>query len=219
MAIALKVETPSSSTNSTTLIEFLLDETGSMESCRDATISGFNEYVHGQKINNADNCLLSLTKFDSRGVNSVYMAKSILDVEDLNRNTYAPNSSTNLYDAIGFRIKALESFADANNILMVIMTDGYDNCSREYTAESVKAMIKEKEALGWSFVYMGANQDAWAVGQQFGMTVGNTMSYDTTNIKGAMGTLSAATTNYRNVRSMASTVGSEDNFFSNLPKE
>lgn len=222
MAIALKVETPSSSTNSTTLIEFLLDETGSMGICRDATISGFNEYVHKQQENKNDKCLLTLTKFDERAVNTVYTAKPIQDVVDLNRDTYTPNASTNLYDAIGKRIRALESFQGANNILMVIMTDGEDNCSREYTATSVRDLIKEKEALGWSFVYLGANQDAWKVGQTFGMNVNNTMTYSSADIKGAMGTLSAATTNYRNSRSLsadAASLGASGDFFTSVSKD
>lgn len=218
MAIALKVQAPSSSFNPTTLIEFLLDETGSMMSCRDATISGFNEYVQSQKMNQSGSCLLSLTKFDSRGVNPVYQAKSVQEVPFLDANSYIPNASTNLYDAIGERIRAVEAqlpgLPPETNVLMVIMTDGFDNCSMEFNAESIKTLIKDKESKGWSFVYLGANQDAWKVGQTFGMGVGNSMSYDTNNIVGAMATLSSSTEAYRGLRSKGVT-GSIGDFFAN----
>ncbi len=201
MTTAFKVEP---STNLSFLIEFLLDETGSMDSCRDTTISGFNEYVNSQK-NNEGECLFTLTKFDSHGLRTPYTDLNIKNVPVLTRAGYEPNAMTNLYDAIGLRIKALEERAAAKSgsvsKLMVIMTDGKDNQSREFTSDSIKKMIAAKEAEGWSFAFLGANQDAWQVGQQFGMSKGNTMTYDTNNVIGAMATLSAATTTYRSVRS------------------
>lgn len=206
----------------TTAIEFILDETGSMMSVWDQTIAGFNEYVNSQKLQSG-NCLLSLTKFDSNGVNNVYTDSDIQTVQFLDRNSYRPGCSTNLYDAVGFRVKALEqriaSFPENTSCLIVIMTDGFDNASVEYTSDNLKTLIGEKEKQGWTFVFLGANQDAWAVGQTFGMSKGNTMTYDAANISGAMGDLAAATTSYRGLRSkgVATASCAVNDFFSSMP--
>lgn len=215
----------SSSVSTTTAIEFILDETGSMMSVWDQTIGGFNEYVNSQRAQ-PGTCLLSFTKFDTSGVRNAYNDVNIQEVPYLNRDTYRPNQSTNLYDAIGQRIKALETrvaagaYPTETSFLVVIMTDGHDNASREFNAEGVKVLIKDKEAAGWTFVFLGANQDAWAVGQTFGMAKGNTMTYAAGNVAGAMETLSGATTAYRSARAMgmvASASASNDFFSSAAP--
>lgn len=187
-----------------TSIEFLLDETGSMTSVRDATISGFNEYLNSQKGQDGK-CVLTLTKFDSTGIRTQYQDVDVETVKPLDHDSYKPNAMTNLYDAIGQRIRALEQRAAGydsdSSILMVIMTDGEDNQSREFNAETIKSLIKDKESKGWTFVFLGANQDAWKVGQTFGMARGNTMTYDANDIGGAMAAVGAATTSYRSMRS------------------
>jgi hypothetical protein len=214
----------STAVSTTTAIEFLLDETGSMMSVWDQTIGGFNEYVNSQKLQ-PGNCLLTLTKFDSSGVNTVYQDSNIQSVPMLDRNTYRPGASTNLYDAIGQRIKALEARVATmpadTSALIVIMTDGQDNASREHSAETIKVLIKDKEAAGWTFVFLGSNQDAWSVGQTFGMSKGNTMTYDAFDVKGAMGTLSNATTAYRGLRAsgMVASASASHDFFSKADKE
>jgi hypothetical protein len=214
------------STTATTAIEFLLDETGSMWSIAKATIGGFNEYVSSQKKQPGE-CLFTLTKFDTTGVRTQYTDKNIQDVEYLNDTTYVPNSGTNLYDAIGERIKALENrvanYPTNTSILFIIMTDGDDTSSQEHNAASIKALIQVKEAAGWTFVYLGANQDAWKVGQTFGMSMGNTMSYaaSASGMESAMNGLANATTAYRGLRSkgiVASASASTD-FFGNQNKE
>lgn len=202
----------SSSVSTSTAIEFLLDETGSMMSAWDQTIGGFNEYVNSQKAQ-PGTCKLTLTKFDTAGLRTPYQDLDISEVPMLDRESYRPNQSTNLYDAIGKRIQALEArvadFEQGTNFLFVIMTDGHDNASREFNAEGIKTLIKDKEAAGWTFVFLGANQDAWQVGQLFGMAKGNTMTYSTDNMSGAMGNLAAATTAYRGLRASGSMASAE----------
>ena len=111
--MALKVEDNQSTTNqktikskkrrkaAETLVHFVLDETGSMSSVRDATIDGFNEYVNGLRADKNGKYWMSLTKFDSRGIVPVYTDLPIKEVPDLNHDTYCPCSMTNLNDAIG----------------------------------------------------------------------------------------------------------------------
>jgi hypothetical protein len=87
------------------------------------------------------------------------------------------------------------------DVLIVIVTDGGENSSREFNLDAVRELIKAKETEGWTFVYLGANQDAWNVGSQFGLSKAQTMTYSTSNMKGTMNTLAEATTSYRSMRS------------------
>jgi hypothetical protein len=156
-------------------VSLLLDETGSMETCRDATISGYNEYIQTLQKDKDHNYAFTMTKFDSRYVNTIHDGVPIKDVPKLNRDTYTPGQLTPLYDAIAGAIKVL---GKKKNVLFVIVTDGEENASREYSRQQVFDMIKEKTDAGWSFVYLGANQDAYAVGRGIGVPVANTANYD-----------------------------------------
>lgn len=203
-----------------TVIEFLLDETGSMGSCREATIGGFNEYINTQR-GQPGKCLLTLTKFDTTGLKTPYTDIDIQLVPHLDTNTYIPGQSTNLFDAIGTRIVSLEQRLQTHNwpaqphVLFIIMTDGQDNASREHSAASIKTFTSKKESEGWTFVYLGANQDAWKVGETFGMSKGNTMTYNTAQTRETMRSLSESQTAYRAVRAsgeMSANTASKDFF-------
>jgi hypothetical protein len=166
-------------------VNFVLDETGSMSICREATISGFNEYIKTIE-QKAKNVILSLTKFNSSKIETVF-TKKIKDVPMLTTDTYIPNDMTPLYDAIAKTIKDTEKEAKGKSVLCVIMSDGEENSSKEYTREKVFALIKEKEKDKWAFVYLGANQDSYAIGQAIGLSKGNVINFATANIKATMG--------------------------------
>ena len=165
----------------TLIINFVLDETGSMQVVREATISGFNEYLNTLKGRKED-ILFTLTQFNSEKVQVVCDAVSIKDMVELNHDTYHPNHNTPLYDAVARTIKATENKTSGMKgkpaILCVIQTDGEENASKEYTLDTIRKLIEEKKNDGWEFVFMGADQDAWAVGQSIGVPVGSTISYD-----------------------------------------
>lgn len=158
------------------MVNFILDETGSMDGCKDATISGFNEYVDNLKRQNGK-IRFSLTKFNSEKIDRPFIKTPIKDVTHLSNRTYNPANMTPLYDAIGRTVKSLDK--EKGKVLCVIMTDGEENASKEYKREDIFKMIKRKEKDGWSFVFLGANQDAWKTSQSLGMYAGNTMSYNT----------------------------------------
>lgn len=80
--------------------------------------------------------------------------------------------------------------------MCVIMTDGHENASTEYNLETFRALIKAKEKDGWTFVYLGANQDSYKVGAQFGMSASNIANYSTKNTKHALRQMSVATMTY-----------------------
>lgn len=242
---AFEVAPATSSPKTETLIQFVLDETGSMNSCWDSTIDSFNEYIGSQStVNDGMICKVGLVKFSDTGrsifysspsdndpkrfdnIRSVYSQTNIVDVPKLSRSTYTPNGGTNLYDAIGKTIVDLDAVVtDAQNVLVVIITDGEENASREYKVNDIKRMIDERQAKGWTFVYLGANQDAWKVGSTFGLSKGQTMSYSTADMGATMDTLSVATTAYRGMRGPqgpsgpAGVVGTARNFFDAAEKK
>lgn len=234
---AFEVAPVTSTPKTETLIQFVLDETGSMSWCKAATISSFNEYIGSQRtVNDGLTCSVSLNKFSDVGgirmysgsndykkpsaIRNVYDSVDIQNVQPLTESSYMPNGGTNLYDAIGETIAHLDrTVKDSQNVLVVIMTDGAENASREYTAQQIKSLITERQAKGWTFVYLGANQDAWSVGSTLGLAKGQTMSYSVSDMKGTMETLGTATSMYRNARGLYAgqnaAVGTEMNFFDN----
>lgn len=229
--------TPSRPSNGETLINLVLDETGSMMSCYDSTISSVNDYLGSQK-NVEGVAKVSLFTFSDKGhygvtngqesnqnIRSVCENVPVASVEFLNRQNYRPNGGTNLYDAIGHTIRKVEGqlspLQAIPNVLVVIVTDGGENASREYTLSAIQTLIKEKEAEGWTFIYLGANQDAWRVAQSFGLSQGQAMTYDTNAMDSTMSTLASATTVYRKSRTSGLVAHGtvERNFFSDQEKK
>ena len=175
------------------LVNVLLDESGSMQSCLDSTIEGFNSYV-GSLLDAKDDMeyRLTVTKFDSRGNRVLWEAAPLKGIA-LNRDNYKPTGGTPLYDALGESISRVNAAKD-ESVFFVIITDGGENESKRYTRDSVRQMIEGKTESGWSFVYLGANQDAWNVGSSFG--VNNSFNYTTKNMAQNFRSASAMTTMY-----------------------
>lgn len=164
-------------------IIFLLDESGSMISLLPETIDNFNLFLTKQK-ELADECYMTLILF-SANYQIIYKKKNIKDIENLTNKTYKPSGYTPLYDAIG---KTIADVKDEEP-LVVILTDGQENSSKEYTKEQIKNLIEQKEREGWEFMYLGANQDAFAEAGGIGISFQNTQNW-TAN---AIGTQSAFT--------------------------
>lgn len=186
-----------------TLIVLLLDRTGSMESCKAETISGFNAYIIEQRGQaTADLVRFTLIQFDSVGMDRVHEAVSLPDVVLLNDKTYQPRAYTPLYDALGYAIKSTEEFIAKTrgyktaNVLMVIQTDGYENWSKEYSQEQIRSLIQNKERAGWSFVYLGADHDAIAQSASVGIDPSNTLNYKGAQAGDAFSSLSSSTSCY-----------------------
>ena len=124
------------SENTTKYVSFLLDETGSMKSIKEDTIGGFNEYVDTLK-EDGDNIAFSLVSFNSNGTKSRYVAEPIEALAPLTNENYRPAAMTPLIDAsvkiIKATAKAVKKRKDDPLVLVVIQTDGYENCSRKHT--------------------------------------------------------------------------------------
>lgn len=187
-----------------TFIAVLLDRSGSMGSVKDETISGFNHFLKEQR-EGGDNAILTLVQFDSRGIDTVHESEPIKDVPELNDDTYQPRGGTPLLDALGKTItsagKILSAIPEENRpdkIVFVVITDGLENASHEYSKSQIKEMIEHQTtAYKWQFVYLGANQDAIAEGANIGIAAGMAASYNTASMDSAF---SAAASNVRNYR-------------------
>ena len=162
----------------------ILDRSGSMETAWDDTIGGFNAFVNEQKEFGGT---LTLVQFDHEYLVS-YDKKLIGDVEPLTRQTFQPRGATALFDAIGKAIKGVQSGTPT----VIIFTDGHENASREYTKAHIKDLIEQRTKDGWTFVYLGANQDAFDVGAGIGIGAGQTMNYDAARTPEAFTRLSTA---------------------------
>ncbi|MDD1777641.1 MAG: VWA domain-containing protein [Candidatus Helarchaeota archaeon] len=161
-------------------ISFILDETGSMNDVKGQTIAGFNEYIDNLKKGEASSkALFTLTKFNSEKVEIVCDDVSLACVNKLTNENYNPDHMTPLYDAVGKTIKSLESKMKGKkqHALVIIQTDGQENASREYTRQNIFSMIEDKKKLGWTFAFLGADQDAYLASVLIGISKGNTMCY------------------------------------------
>lgn len=167
-----------------TLISVILDRSGSMRSVCEPTISGFNEFLRTQqRQHDGGGALMSLTQFDDRyEVN--FVGEPIENVPELDTQSYVPRGCTALFDAIGRTIHEVEAWTRAHGwhdrVLVLIVTDGQENASKEYGFEAVRALIEQKEKDGWNFAYMGANQDSFAVAGSLSIRADFTANYDAT---------------------------------------
>jgi hypothetical protein len=164
-----------------TIVTFILDESGSMEPVRTATISGFNEYVSTLKSDDTPT-LLRLMTFNSGDMRTVYSFEEVSSVKEMTQDDYKPGHLTPLYDAVARGMLDtdgyLEKASGEVDVIFVIMTDGLENASKEHGRQHVFDMISKREKQGWAFTYIGANQDAWEVGEGIGISGGHTADYD-----------------------------------------
>lgn len=193
--------------NEKTHIICILDRSGSMCSIINDSIGGFNTFLEKQKTLPGE-ATITVTLFDDK-YELVYDNIDIKKAEILTKNVWFPRGSTALFDAVGKTImtekgnlKKLGVEAPAK-VLVCIVTDGQENSSHEYNSSSIKKLIKECEDDNWNFIFLAANQDAFATGGSFGMSVGNTFNYtaSSSGVKGMSDVMSFATTSYRSMDS------------------
>ena len=180
-----------------TEIVVVLDRSGSMGSIAKSTVEGFNTFLNEQKQAEGE-AFMTLIQFDDRyEVN--YKSMPIAEVAELiEKETYSPRGSTALYDSIGRTINELQTDRD---VVCVIITDGYENASKEFKGEAIKKMIETLETENkWKFVYLAANQDAIAMGGSIGIKAGSSMTWAATDA-GVENTFYAMSSNLRSYRS------------------
>lgn len=176
------------------LIHFLLDRSGSMETCLNDTIGGFNAFVREQ----APGSTMSLYLFNN-SFETVYENRNIEDVERLTASTFRPRGGTALLDAIAQTIERVERnntqrWADIDDVgnVIVILTDGDDNSSTRCTRDEMNDTISKKRAQGWKFVFLAANQDAIKSADGIGIGRDAAIDFDTANVCEVMRSVSSA---------------------------
>jgi len=220
------VETPKLKAD--TLVRVILDMSGSMTGIASATREGLNTYIQSLKDDKSDDTVLvSLTVFDSSGwvsdvvinIDTVLDMVPLADVPEITEEHYKPRGGTPMYDAIGTVVqdteRALDGIEGKPEVLLVIITDGDENTSQTFKQGQIKTLLETKEGDGWSAIYLGANQDAWAVGSSLGINAGNVKSYNAT-VEGIQGDVFAsvanATSEYRSSKLSAKSIGAGDAF-------
>ncbi len=166
----------------------ILDESGSMESIYSAALGGANETIQtirsAQESHPEQEHRFSFVTFNTAGdtfgsgtnIKTVFDDVPIYDVRDLTKEDYHPNACTPLYDAMGSTICHLErKVAEGDCVLVTVITDGLENASREYSGTAIKVMVERLREKGWTFVYIGANQDAVEVAK--GLSIRNSLNF------------------------------------------
>ena len=161
----------------------IIDESGSMQSIKKEAIDSVNETIQtirsAQKKHERQEHYVSLVTFNDN-VKTIYECVAVNDVNELTPDTYQPDCCTALYDAIGISLNSLrKKVADDDKVLVTVVTDGYENASKEYNGKGIKALVDEFKAKGWVFAYIGANQDVEAVATTISIT--NVMKFEATS--------------------------------------
>ena len=183
-------------TDETTDIICVLDRSTSIRTSglTEKTIEGFNSFLADQK-KSTGKAKLTLCLFDGgssygavdgKTYEIIHERLDIKDVPELNKDTFVPRGMTAMFDAIGATIDSVytkwkDSKDKSDKVIFLIMTDGQENSSKEYTQKSVFDLIqKRKDDDKWAFLFIGANIDTMQAGGGMGVSAGNTMSYSNT---------------------------------------
>lgn len=190
----------------TTRVLVIQDRSGSMGSRIPQTISGYNEYIGDLANDNSDEAFLTLVQFDDR-----YEVKEestpVAKVNPLDEETFVPRGMTALLDAVGRGITEFKrTLGKDDRAFVVIMTDGGENNSREWTSHQVSDLIRECEDTGhFTFIFLGAGQDSWSGGQLLGLRRNQAAFYGAGahNHAKAFSSLTSTTRRYRGSGEMA----------------
>ena len=141
----------------------VVDESGSMSVIRKQALAGINETLvtirkMQEKYNEMEQHVTLIT-FDSTATKIRYDNVKIKHVHDLGWRDYVPGGATPLYDAIGIGVSKINALAcEDDNVLVTIITDGEENCSREYSLSMVKNLIGKLKKQHWTFTFIGTDE-------------------------------------------------------------
>ena len=165
----------------------ILDKSGSMEAIRTEAINGYNETLGSikstqLKFMDTQEHFVSLAAFCNCGIDMIYDMTPIKDAEKLTKEKYDPCCCTPLFDAIGKTVKELKrktAEIEGAAFLVTIITDGYENASKEWDSKSVAKLIDSCKEEGWMFSFIGAGEDVVKVAGKISIT--NTMVWENTS--------------------------------------
>lgn len=189
----------------------ILDKSGSMYTMRADTIGGFNSLLDEQRKKEVP-VRVSVGLFN-HVLEAKYDRMDIKEMKNLTNDDYVPQGSTALLDAVGNTLSALKTRAELNEkdnkVLVVIITDGMENASKEWTRDAVKKLITElQEEFGYEFVFLGADIDAVSVAKGIGIKEESSMKFK----KSAAGVKG----NFKAINTMMDTVSAGESVRDNL---
>lgn len=172
----------------------ILDRSGSMFCIRRAAVDGFNETLAGirkaqEEYAETQDHFVSLVTFCSCKIEQVYDKVPIAEAQPLKLEDFQPCCRTPLYDAMGFTITALRDYVwniEDAVVVVTIITDGLENASKEYTDISIKILVESLREEGWTFTYMGANQNAKEVAMNLSIRNSRNFEYSEEGIEYCM---------------------------------
>jgi von Willebrand factor type A domain len=176
-----------------TIYHLIVDKSGSMADVTHQTITGYNEQV--QQIQSVQRdfpeqlITIGLTTFNGN-VEHYYFGVPAGNASWLNEKNYVPDGSTSLYDAIGSSVQRLEQQQATDErdfdttVVVIILTDGYENSSRNFRLVDIKRMIARLEETGkWTFSFIGATLDAVEVAAQMDIKAQNSFAFTKETMK------------------------------------
>jgi hypothetical protein len=190
-----------------THITVILDRSGSMESIREDIIGGFNSFVRDQQ-KQPGTATLTLVQFDTQDpYEIVHRFKPIEAIPTLTKETFVPRASTPLLDALGRGINDLsKTIADMgkeerpSKVVIVIITDGQENSSQEFSKDQIVKMIKERSNMeDWQFLFLSADLAAIGDAMSYGIQPDAALLFDKSSAgtAAACASLSAEVSEYR----------------------
>lgn len=201
-----------------TIYHLIVDKSGSMSDCIDQTISGFNEQVNkvqelGSKYSEQE-ISIGLTTFNHE-VNHHFFQSTPSQVRKLTMETYRPDGSTALFDAIGLTVNQIEKeikqqeIESNTTVVMVILTDGHENASELFKLKDIKTTISRLEETGkWTFSFIGATLDAVDVAASMSIKSHNSFMFEKSNMRsGVFSKLSNSMDMYMNKKSKGKDLG------------
>ena len=184
---------------------FIIDRSGSMGGLEGDTIGGFNAMLKEQESVEGD-AVVTTVLFDNK-YELLHDRIDIRAVAPLTDKDYTVRGTTALLDALGRTIHKIREVQKhtaqnyrAEKVLFVIITDGQENASREYSAERIKRRIeRQKEKYGWEFIFFGGNMDAVMEAGKLGISADRAQNYcaDAIGTSVAYTAMSAFSTAYR----------------------
>ena len=159
----------------------ILDESGSMSHIAMQAVSGLNETFqtisNAQKEHQEQQHFITFVTFNSARIRTVMNRQAVDCDKKLKWTDYRPDECTPLFDAMGRSLNELKYHVGEEDVVLVtIITDGYENASREFDGRSIKMLVSQLKEKGWVFAYIGTNQDVDAVAD--GMGIRSRMSYE-----------------------------------------
>ena len=190
-------------------ITIVLDRSGSMSSIAQEAIKGYNEFLDAQKELPGD-CTLTLSQFD-HVIEDVYNGVPLEGVPPLDENTFVPRGRTALLDAIGTnivatgqRLAALDEDQRPGKVIFVILTDGYENASADYSNNDINEKVQhQRDTYKWEFVFLAADQDAIASASRVGIDSKSAYAFKSSGAStlGALSKMSESILRYRSGKS------------------